>query len=71
MMKYCSKHGEHELHRVEQVPYLMEGLKAVVGSEDRHPGSQGLFADLLPGGAADARWQMLDAYLELGDWHCR
>jgi trimethylamine:corrinoid methyltransferase-like protein len=25
MARFCSKHGQHELHRVEQVPYLVEG----------------------------------------------
>src|SRR4030042_1028522 len=34
MARYSSKHGEHELHRVEQVPYLEEGLIAIMGSED-------------------------------------
>ena len=34
MARNCSKHGEHELHRVEQVPYLVEGLSAIMGSED-------------------------------------
>ena len=56
MIEYSSKHGQHELHRVEQVPYLVAGLKAVAGQ--RRGGArpaQGLLAHLLPGGAADPR----------------
>ena len=32
MAKFCSKHGEHELHFSNQVPYLVAGLQAVMGS---------------------------------------
>jgi trimethylamine--corrinoid protein Co-methyltransferase len=67
MAKFCSKHGQHELHRVEQVPYLIEGLKAIMGSEDevkkRHAYSLIYcpVAPLMHDGA------MLDAYLALGE----
>ena len=29
-----SKHIQNELHRVEEVPYLIEALTAILGSED-------------------------------------
>lgn len=29
-----SKHIQHELHRQEEIPYIMEGLAAILGSED-------------------------------------
>ena len=54
MMKFSSKHGQHEVHFSNQVPYLVAGLKAVLGSEAEVRVSQELFADLLPGCAADA-----------------
>jgi trimethylamine--corrinoid protein Co-methyltransferase len=67
MAKFCSKHGQHELHRVEQVPYLIEGLIAIMGNEDevkkRHAYSLIYcpVAPLMHDGA------MLDAYIALGE----
>jgi len=69
IIKSTSKHGQHEVHHPRQVPYLVEGLKAVMGSEDaiRARNDYSLIycpvAPLMHDGA------MLDAYLELGDWN--
>ena len=55
MLRSSSKHGQHELHTREQVPYLVEALRSLVGGEaavrERHPG----LAHLLPGRAAHPR----------------
>jgi trimethylamine--corrinoid protein Co-methyltransferase len=68
IMKSTSKHGQHEVHNPAQVPYLVEGLRAVAGGEAevrRHPNYSLIYCPVAPlmhdGG-------MLDAYLELGDW---
>jgi trimethylamine--corrinoid protein Co-methyltransferase len=66
MLRFCSKHGEHELHRVEQVPFLVEGLKAIQGSEDAirtHKIASLIYCPVAP---LVHDGQMLDAYLELG-----
>jgi trimethylamine--corrinoid protein Co-methyltransferase len=66
MMKYSSKHGEHELHRVEQVPYLVEGLKAVMGSEAEIKARRAYSLIYCPVAPLTHDGPMLDAYLELG-----
>jgi trimethylamine--corrinoid protein Co-methyltransferase len=68
MIKYCSKHGQHELHRVEQVPYLVAALQAVAGSEEairvnKHYSL--IYCTIAP---LTHDGQMLDAYLELGEF---
>jgi trimethylamine--corrinoid protein Co-methyltransferase len=66
MLRHCSKHGEHELHRVDQVPYLVEGLTAIQGSEDavrKNKISSLIYCPVAP---LVHDGQMLDAYLELG-----
>jgi len=67
MAKYSSKHGEHELHRVEQVPYLIEGLAAIMGSEDALRRSNAYSLIYCPVAPLVHDGQMLDAYLELGE----
>jgi trimethylamine--corrinoid protein Co-methyltransferase len=66
MLTHCSKHGQHELHRPEQVPYLIEGLTAVMGSEqavrERHAFSL-IYCPVAP---LMHDGPMLDAYLDLG-----
>jgi len=67
MIKFSSKHGQHELHRVEQVPYLVAGLKAIHGSEDEIKARKDyslIYCTIAPL-AHDG--QMLDAYVELGE----
>lgn len=67
MARSCSKHGQHELHTTSQVPYLVEGLIALAGSEEllkqRHPYSL-IYCPVAP---LTHDGEMLDAYLELGE----
>jgi len=67
MARYCSKHGEHELHRVGQVPYLEEGLIAIMGSEEALRNSNAYSLIYCPVAPLTHDGQMLDAYLELGE----
>jgi len=67
MARYCSKHGEHELHRIEQVPYLEEGLVAIIGSEDALRRSNAYSLIYCPVAPLTHDGQMLDAYLQLGE----
>ena len=66
MARWCSKHGQHELHRVDQVPYLVDGLRALAGGDEtlraRHPYSL-IYCPVAPLTHDGA---MLDAYIELG-----
>jgi trimethylamine--corrinoid protein Co-methyltransferase len=66
MARFSSKHGEHELHRVEQVPYLIEGLSAIMGGEDALRMSNAYSLIYCPVAPLTHDGQMLDAYLELG-----
>lgn len=67
MARYSSKHGEHELHQVEQVPYLEEGLIAIMGSEEALRNSNAYSLIYCPVAPLTHDGQMLDAYLELGE----
>jgi len=66
IFKNTSKHGQHEVHFVEQVPYLAEGLIAVMGSEEdvrkRHAYSL-IYCPVAP---LMHDGPMMDAYIELG-----
>jgi trimethylamine--corrinoid protein Co-methyltransferase len=66
MLRFCSKHGEHELHRVDQVPYLVEGLTAIQGSEDAVRKNKIASLIYCPVAPLVHDGPMLDAYLELG-----
>jgi trimethylamine--corrinoid protein Co-methyltransferase len=66
VLRYCSKHGEHELHRVDQVPYLVEALTAIQGSEDAIRRNKIASLIYCPVAPLVHDGQMLDAYLELG-----
>lgn len=68
IMRSTSKHGQHEVHNPAQVPYLVDGLRALAGSDvavRAHHDYSLIYCPVAPlvhdGG-------MLDAYLELGDW---
>jgi trimethylamine--corrinoid protein Co-methyltransferase len=67
MARYCSKHGQHELHRVEQAPFLEEGLIAIMGSEEALRKSNAYSLIYCPVAPLTHDGQMLDAYLELGE----
>ncbi len=68
MLRHCSKHGQHELHRVAQVPYLVAGLKAILGSEDAIKAKKICSLIYCPVSPLVHDGQMLDAYLELGEF---
>ena len=68
IMKSSSKHGQHEVHHPRQVPYLVDALTVVAGSEaalrTRHDHSL-IYCPVAP---LMHDGDMLDAYLELGAW---
>jgi trimethylamine--corrinoid protein Co-methyltransferase len=66
MMRYSSKHGEHELHFANQVPYLIAGLKAVMGNEAALKARKAFSLIYCPVAPLMHDGEMLDAYLELG-----
>jgi len=66
MIQATSKHGQHELHSVEQVPYLVEGLEAVTGSAEALRKSNWYSLIYCPVAPLTHDGAMLDAYLELG-----
>jgi trimethylamine--corrinoid protein Co-methyltransferase len=67
MARASSKHGQHELHTREQVPYLAEALTIAGGGavavRERHPWSL-IYCPVAP---LVHDGPMLDAYLDLGD----
>lgn len=66
MMRYSSKHGQHEVHFINQVPYLIAGLKAVLGSEAEIRSHQNYSLIYCPVAPLMHDGEMLDAYLDLG-----
>jgi trimethylamine--corrinoid protein Co-methyltransferase len=68
IMRSSSKHGEHEVHHPAQVPYLVEGLKAVMGSESEIHSRNAYSLIYCPVAPLVHDGPMLDAYLELGKW---
>jgi trimethylamine--corrinoid protein Co-methyltransferase len=66
MIKSTSKHGQHELHTVEQTPYLAEGLEAAAGSADALRNGNPYSLIYCPVAPLTHDGPMLDAYLELG-----
>lgn len=66
MMRYSSKHGEHEVHFANQVPYLIAGLKAIMGNENELKARKAYSLIYCPVAPLMHDGEMLDAYLELG-----
>jgi trimethylamine--corrinoid protein Co-methyltransferase len=66
MFKYCSKHGQHELHNAEQAAYLAEGLVAVMGSEDEVKAKHAYSFIYCPVAPLVHDGPMMDGYFELG-----
>lgn len=66
MAKYTSKHAQHELHTVAQVPYLVEGLEAIAGSAETLQKRNLYSLIYCPVAPLTHDGSMLDAYLELG-----
>lgn len=69
VMKFTSKHGQHEVHKRSQIPYLVEGLKAVAGSDAALRENHNYSLIYCPVAPLMHDGEMLDAYLELGDWN--
>lgn len=67
MARHSSKHGQHELHTVEQVPYLEAGLRALMGSDTEIRARHAYSLIYCPVAPLTHDGPMLDAYLELGD----
>ncbi len=66
MARFSSKHGEHELHFSRQVPYLVAGLEAILGSTPEICKSHAYSLIYCPVAPLMHDGEMLDAYLELG-----
>ncbi len=66
LMKFCSKHGEHELHTVRQTPYYAEMLTTIMGSEDEVRSHHAYSLTYCPVSPLVHDGPMLDAYLEMG-----
>ncbi len=67
MFKYCSKHGQHELHNAEQASYLAEGMIAVMGGEDEVRARHAYSFIYCPVAPLVHDGPMMDGYFELGD----
>lgn len=68
MARACSKHGQHELHTARQVPYLAEALAAVLGGEDELKKRKAYSLIYCPVAPLTHDGEMLDAYLEMGQY---
>ncbi len=66
MIRFSSKHGQHEMHTVEQAPYLAEMLITVLGSEDEVRARRAYSLIYCPVSPLTHDGPMLDAYLEMG-----
>jgi trimethylamine--corrinoid protein Co-methyltransferase len=66
LMKFSSKHANHELHTVEQAPYLAEILSTVMGSEDALRTSHAYSLIYCPVSPLMHDGPMMEAYFELG-----
>jgi trimethylamine--corrinoid protein Co-methyltransferase len=66
LMRFCSKHGEHEIHNVRQAPYYAEMLTAVMGSEDEVRLRHAYSLTYCPVSPLVHDGPMMDAYLEMG-----
>ncbi len=66
MIRFCSKHGQHEMHTVGQAPYLAEMLTTVMGSEDMLRSRHAYSLIYCPVSPLVHDGPMLDAYFEMG-----
>lgn len=67
IMRYSSKHGEHEVHFSNQVPYLAAGLKVLLGGQAEVRRRHAYSLIYCPVAPLMHDGEMLDAYLELGE----
>lgn len=68
MLTSTSKHGQHELHRRDQVPYLAAIIAALAGGEERARERHEASVVYCPIAPLVHDGEMLDAYLDLGRW---
>lgn len=66
LTKFSSKHANHELHTIEQAPYLAEMLSTVMGSEDALRKSHAYSLIYCPVSPLMHDGPMMEAYFELG-----
>ncbi|MCZ2289948.1 MAG: trimethylamine methyltransferase family protein [Anaerolineales bacterium] len=65
-IRFCSKHGQHEIHTPEQAPFLAEMLLAALGSEDEVKRRRAYSLIYCPVSPLMHDGPMMDAYLEMG-----
>ncbi len=68
MLTNLSKHGQHELHRRDQARYLGAIVSALAGGEDRARERHEASVVYCPVAPLVHDGEMLDAYLDLGEW---
>ena len=68
MLTSTSLHGQHELHRRAQAPYLGAIISALAGGEDRARERHEASLVYCPVAPLVHDGEMLDAYLDLGRW---
>jgi trimethylamine---corrinoid protein Co-methyltransferase len=66
MIRFCSKHGQHEMHTAEQSPYLAEILTTVMGSEEEVRTRHAYSLIYCPVSPLVHDGPMMDAYFEMG-----
>lgn len=66
LIRYTSKHVQHELHTPEQTPFLAEALIAALGSEDEVKRRLAYSLIYCPVSPLTHDGPMMDAYLEMG-----
>jgi trimethylamine--corrinoid protein Co-methyltransferase len=67
MMRFSSKHGEHEVHFSNQVPYLIAGLEVLLGSKAQVRSQKNYSLIYCPVAPLMHDGEMLDAYIALGE----
>jgi trimethylamine--corrinoid protein Co-methyltransferase len=68
MLTTLSKHGQHELHRRSQARYLGEIISVLAGGADRARERHEASVVYCPVAPLVHDGEMLDAYLDLGEW---
>lgn len=66
MIRFCSKHGQHEMHTAGQAPYLAEILTAVMGGEEQVRARRAFSLIYCPVAPLTHDGPMMDAYFEMG-----
>lgn len=66
LMKFCSKHGEHEIHNIGQAPFYAEMLIAIMGSAEEVRARHAYSLTYCPVSPLVHDGPMMDAYFEMG-----